>query len=328
MSGRIFHAPFLETHAGFKLKAITERSKKIARERYPHVLSYDTVNELLIDDEIELIVVNTPNNTHYDLATQALKAGKHVLIEKPAAATKAEVKALYDLGREQNRQVLIYQNRRWDSDFLSVKQVIDSGALGKLIEVTFRFDRYKPVLSPKVFKETGNLGANGLAYDLGPHLLDQLISLFGKPLHFNKTTGINREGSQVDDYFFFHLSYPNNLNVFAASSLLTAQPVPAFVLHGTKGTYMKDRVDVQENQLDQNMLPTDPNYGKEEAGVEGKLFTVNDDGSKNVKIIPSLKGDYTGLFEAVYQSIRNQVPYPITEENILCQMELIEKQSI
>jgi scyllo-inositol 2-dehydrogenase (NADP+) len=324
MSGRIFHAPFLDAHPGFKLKAITERSKKVAAERYPDIISYNSVDELLADDEIELIVVNTPNDTHYDLATRALKAGKHVLIEKPTADTRVEAKMLFDLGREYNRQVLIYQNRRWDSDFQSVKQVIDSGELGQLIEVTFRFDRYKPALSPKIFKETGGLAANGLVYDLGPHLLDQIISLFGQPLHFTKTKSAHRAGSQVDDYFFFQLSYPDHLNVLVASNLLTAQPMPAFVLHGTKGTYIKDRVDVQELQLDQNILPTDANYGIEDPGVEGKLTTINADGSKNVKTIPSLKGDYTGLFEAVYQSIRNNKPYPVTEENILCQMELLE----
>jgi scyllo-inositol 2-dehydrogenase (NADP+) len=324
MSGRIFHAPFLQAHPGFTLKAITERSKKVAQERYPDIISYNSIDELLADEEIELIIVNTPNDTHYELATRALKTGKHVLIEKPAADTTAEVKALFDLGREQNKQVLIYQNRRWDSDFLSVKQVIESGELGRLIEVTFRFDRYKPALSPKAFKEAGDATANGLVYDLGPHLLDQLISLFGRPLSFNKVTAANREGSQVDDYFFFQLSYPNGLNVMAAASLLTAQPSPAFILHGTKGTYIKERVDVQELQLDQNIKPTDANYGLEDAGVEGKLTLINEDGSKNEKTIPSLNGDYTGLFEAVYQSIRNSVPYPITPENILAQMELLE----
>lgn len=323
MSGRIFHAPFLHAHPGFRLKSVTERSKKLAGERYPDIISYDSIDALLADDEIELIVVNTPNDTHFEFASRALKAGKHVLIEKPAADTVAEVKALYDLGREQNKQVLIYQNRRWDSDFQSVKQVIESGELGKLIEVTFRFDRYKPALSPKAFKETGGLAANGLVYDLGPHLLDQVISLFGKPLSFVKTKSANRPGSQVDDYFFFQLSYPDGLNVLVGSSLLTGQPIPSFVVHGTLGTYIKDRVDVQEAQLDQNIVPTDAQYGLEPAGVEGKLTTINADGSKNITTIPSLKGDYTGLFEAVYQSIRNGQPYPITEENILIQMELL-----
>ncbi len=327
MSGRIFQAPFLTAHPGFKLKAVTERSKKIMSDRYPDIISYDSIDALLSDDEIELIVVNTPGETHYEFAKRALLAGKHVLIEKPAAATAAEVKELYDLGRAQNRQVFIYQNRRWDSDFQSVKQVIEGGKLGKLIEVTVRFDRYNPNLSPKAFKEAGGSKANGLVYDLGPHVLDQVISLFGKPLRFTKVTGKNREQSLVDDYFFFQLSYPNQLNVLVAGSLLTAQPMPAFVVHGTNGSYIKDRVDVQEPQLDKNMLPTDAAYGFEPAGAEGKLITFDADGTKTTESVPSLKGDYMGLFEAVYQSITNKQPYPITEQNILAQMELLESST-
>ena len=324
MSGRIFHAPFIHAHPGFQLKAITERSKKVAAERYHDIISYNSNDELLSDDEIELAIVNTPNNTHYELAKQALNAGKHVLIEKPAAANLAEVKDLFDLGRKQNKQVLIYQNRRWDSDFQSVKQVIDSGELGQLSEVSFRFDRFKPAISPKVFKETATTPASGLVFDLGPHLLDQIISLFGKPDSFTKTTGKYRPGTEVDDYFFYHLKYPGQLNVFAASNLMAVQPLPAFVIQGTTGTYIKDRVDPQEIQLDKNMLPTDAQYGIEPAGTEGKLFTMNNDGSKNTTVVPSLKGDYMGLFEAAYQSIRNNELFPITEEHIMIQMELLQ----
>ena len=324
MSGRLFHAPFIHCHPGFELKAITERSKKTAAERYPGIVSYNSNDELLNDPEIELAIVNTPNNTHYELAKQALKAGKHVLIEKPAAATVAEVKELFDLGRKHNKQVLIYQNRRWDSDFLSVKKVIESGKLGRLSEVSFRFDRFKPLISPKTFKETAGLPASGLVFDLGPHLLDQLISLFGKPESFNKTTGIYREGSQVEDYFFYHLKYPNQLNVFAASNLMAVQPLPSFVVQGTKGTYIKDRVDRQEEQLDKNIWPTDEAYGTEAPGTEGNLYTLNPDGSKHTEVIPAIKGNYMDLFEAAYQSIRNGIPFTVTEDNILTQMELLQ----
>jgi scyllo-inositol 2-dehydrogenase (NADP+) len=324
MSGRIFQAPFLSTHPGFRFKAVTERTRKSAAMRYPDIVSYDTIDALLSDDEIELIVVNTPGETHYEFARRALLAGKHVLIEKPAAATTAEVKELFDIGRKKKLQVMIYQNRRWDSDFQSVKQIVESGKLGKLIEVTFRFDRYSPALSPKAFKETGGSNANGLVYDLGPHVLDQAINLFGKPLSFCKTTGNNRENSQVVDYFFFQLTYPNNLNVLIAGNLLTAHAMPAFVLHGTKGSYIKDRVDVQEAQLDKNMLPTDAAYGIEPTGTEGRLTIVSADGNKHTESIASLKGNYTGLFDAVYESIRLQKQFAVTEENILTQMELLE----
>ncbi len=324
MSGRIFHAPFLSTNTGFKFKGVVERNEQKAALRYPDITSYKSVEELLNDDEIELVIVNTPNFTHFDLAMQALSVGKHVLIEKPAAASGTEVKTMFDLGRKMNRQVMIYQNRRWDSDFLSVKETIESGRLGELVEMHIRFDRYKPVLSPKLFKETKNTPASGLLYDLGPHIIDGAISLFGKPLSVDKVTAIHREGSAVVDYFNYRLSYPNQLNVYLTSGLLIAEALPAFVVHGALGSFIKDRCDVQEVQLDGGMLPTNTAYGIEPEGCEGKLVTMDMDNKKNVEWIKSPKGNYNGLFDAVYHTIRNNALFPVTEEHIAWQLELIE----
>jgi scyllo-inositol 2-dehydrogenase (NADP+) len=324
MSGRVFHAPFIYAHPGFELSAVVERHEKKMAERYPGIISYNQTEELLNDKQIELMIVNTPNNTHFDLAKRSLQAGKHVLVEKPIAATVAEVKELYDVARKVGKHLMVYQNRRWDSDFLSVKEIIEGGRLGQLIEVNFRFDRYKTTLSPKQFKETKSMAPNGLAYDLGPHLVDQAISLFGRPLTFTKTTATYREDSQVDDYFHFHLSYPNQLNVYLTSGLLIAQPIPSFVVHGTLGSYIKDRVDVQEAQLDKGLPPTDLAYGIEPVGSEGKLVTLDESNQKNIELIPSYKGQYVRLFEAVYQTIRNGALYPITEEHIAWQIELLE----
>ncbi|MDB5140838.1 MAG: yvaA [Mucilaginibacter sp.] len=325
MSGRIFHAPFLTTNPGFKFKAVVERHEKKAVARYPDLVSYSTIDELLNDDEIELVVVNTPNNTHFDFTIKALNAGKHVLLEKPAAATSAEVKIMFDLARKVNRHLLIYQNRRWDSGFLLVKDIIESGRLGKLIEVHFRFDRYKSALSPKVFKETAATPANGLVYDLGPHLIDNIICLFGKPLSFKKTTGIYREGSEVVDYFNYHLSYPNQLNVYLTSCLLIAEALPGFVVHGTLGSFIKDRNDVQELQLDAEMLPTEPGYGIEPEGTEGKLVIMDINNQKNIEWIKPPKGNYNGLFNDISHTIRNNALYPVTEEHVAWQLELLEK---
>jgi predicted dehydrogenase len=324
MSGRVFHAPFIHAHPGFELRAVVERHEKKAGSRYPNIISYNQTEELLNDDEIELIIVNTPNNTHFDLVKQALQSGKHVLVEKPIAATVAEVKDLYDISRQADTHLMVYQNRRWDSDFLSVKDVIESGRLGELIEVHFRFDRYKAMLSPKLFKETKNMAPNGLVYDLGPHLIDQSISLFGRPLKFRKTSATYREGSQVIDYFDYHLSYPHQLNVHLTSGLLIAEPLPSFVVHGTLGSYIKGRVDVQEAQLDSSMPPADPTYGLEPVGSEGKLVTMGLDNQKTIEYIQSYRGQYIQLFEAVYHTIRNNALYPITEEHIAWQVELLE----
>jgi scyllo-inositol 2-dehydrogenase (NADP+) len=324
MSGRIFHAPFLTTNPGFTFKAVVERHEKKAGKIYPDVISYNSVDELLNDAEIELIVVNTPNNTHFDYAMQALNAGKHVLIEKPAAVTSAEVKALFDLGRKLNLKVMIYQNRRYDSGFLSVKKVIESGRLGELIEVHFRLDRYRMPIGVKQFKETKGTPGNGLTYDLGAHLVDNAISIFGRPLSYIKTTATHRPGSQVDDYFHIHLTYPNQLHVYLTSGLLIAEALPGFVIHGTLGSFVKLRTDVQEAQLDTGMVPTDEGFGIEPLGSEGKLVLMGADNQKTVEWFPSDKGNYNGLFDAVYHTVRENALFPVTEEHIAWQLELLE----
>jgi scyllo-inositol 2-dehydrogenase (NADP+) len=324
MSGRIFHAPFLSTNPQFKLKAVVERNQKKMEAHYPDIVSYSSVEEILADGEIELIIVNTPNFTHFDFAKQALKAAKHVLIEKPAAGNVAEIKELFDVARSTGKQVFCYQNRRWDSDFLSVKEVIESGRLGKLTEVTFRYDRYKPQLNPKPFKETKDTPINGIVYELGPHLIDQAISLFGRPLSFDKFITIQRENSEVPDYMNYRLTYPAGLVVYLTSGLLIVDPLPAFTVHGAIGSYSKHRCDVQEPQLDKGILPTDAAYGIEPLGMEGKLVTVGADGEKRIEFMPAIKGDYANLFYAVYHSIRENALYPITEEHMAWQMELLE----
>jgi scyllo-inositol 2-dehydrogenase (NADP+) len=324
MSGRVFHAPFLSTNPQFKMKAVVERNQKKMAADYPEIISYNFVEEILADAEIELIIINTPNFTHFDFAVQALNAGKHVLIEKPAAGTVAEIKELFDTARVNNRQVFCYQNRRWDSDFLSFKEVIESGRLGKLTEVTLRWDRYKPQLNPKPFKETKDTPINGIVYELGPHLIDQAIHLFGKPLTFDKLTTIQREMSEVPDYVNFRLTYPAGLVVQIISGLLTPDPLPAFVAHGAIGSYTKHRCDMQEAQLIAGVKPIDDAYGIEPAGMEGKLVTVGVDGEKSIEFMPSLKGEYVNLFYAVYHSIRENALYPITEEHMAWQMELLE----
>lgn len=327
MSGRLFHAPFVAAHPGFELYAVTERNKKAAKERYPEVKSYNSIEDLLGDEAVEVVIINTPNNTHYDFAKKALQAGKHILVEKPFTTSSAEAREIFDLGKKMGKQVMAYQNRRWDSDFQSLKKVIENGTLGKLIEVQLRFDRYKREPGLKAFKETP-LPGSGISFDLGPHLLDQAISLFGKPLKAFKTTGRNRPGSQVDDYLFVHMIYPEGLNVYVTGSLLCAEPVPSFAAHGVNGSYLKNRTDVQEAQLDKEILPTDEQYGIEPDGSEGKLTIVNDRGQRNTEYVTALPANYINLFDAVYNSIRKEKPFPVKDEDVICQLEILESDDI
>lgn len=323
MSGKVFHAPFLNAHPGFNLSAVVERSKKNAVNDYPGIISYNSVDDLLDDAKIELVVINTPNNLHYEHAKAALYKGKHILVEKPFAATVAQAKELFALADEVGKQIIFYQNRRWDSDFASVKKVLVSGKLGKLNEFHLRYDRYRNVIGPKAFKEHA-IEASGLLYDLGPHLLDQVISLFGKPLSYHKTLGKNRTGTMVDDYFTIQLIYPDSVFVFVTASMLVASPQAAFVLHGVNGSFIKERADSQEEQLLAGMKLSDENYGIESAGKEGVLTTIDPTGNKNIEIIPSEIGTYLPLFDAAYQSLINQHPYPVTREQVLLQLEILE----
>ncbi|WP_316737913.1 Gfo/Idh/MocA family oxidoreductase [Pedobacter aquatilis] len=323
MSGKVFHAPFLNAHNGFKLKAVVERNTKKAAADYPEILSYNSVDELLKDSEIELVVINTPNNLHYEHAEAALKNGKHILVEKPFTATSAQAKILFELADSVGKQIFFYQNRRWDSDFAAVKKVLASGKLGKLNEFHLRYDRYRNVIGPKAFKEQA-IEASGLLYDLGPHLLDQVISLFGKPISFYKTLGKNRKDTAVDDYFTIQLNYADSINVFVTSSMLVVNPQAAFVLHGVSGSFIKDRTDIQEEQLLSGMKLTDEGYGIEAKGKEGLLTTIDGEGNKTEEIIPSEIGSYLPLFEAIYQSLTSNIPYPVKREDVLIQLEILE----
>jgi len=323
MSGKVFHAPFLQAHSGFNLRAVVERSHKNAVNDYPAIISYNSIEELLNDDEIELVVVNTPNNLHYEHAKAALTKHKHILVEKPFTATTAQAQELFELADSVGKQIFFYQNRRWDSDFTSVRNVIESGKLGKLVEMHLRYDRYRNVIGPKKFKENP-VEASGLLYDLGPHLLDQVISLFGKPLNYHKILGKNREGTLVDDYFSIQLTYPDSLHVFVTSSMLVVNPQPGFVLHGVNGSFIKQRTDIQEEQLLAGKKLTDPGYGIEPADKDGLLTTIDTDGKKTEENIPSEVGSYLPLFEAIYQGIINNKPYPVTRADVLTQIEIIE----
>ncbi|MHB1179138.1 MAG: Gfo/Idh/MocA family oxidoreductase [Daejeonella sp.] len=325
MSGKLFHAPFVNFHRGFTFKGVFEHNNKRVQADYPNVQSYDSLQEVLDDQEIELVIVNTPSFLHSEHTKQALLAGKHVLVEKPFAATVEEAAELFELGRKVNRKIMIYQNRRFSSDFAVTKKTIESGKLGEIIEMHLRYDRYRAAIGPKFFKENP-YPASGIVYDLAAHLLDQVICIMGRPDSFRKVTGIYRENSQVDDFAHIHMVYPGKRNVFITTSLLVADPLPGIIIHGTKGSFVKSFCDSQEDQLIAGMKPGDLDFGKEEDGLEGKLTTVNENGEKNVEMIASVKGRYIDLFEAVYQTVRNDHEFPVKESEVLIQLEILESK--
>ena len=243
-------------------------------------------------------------------------------MEKPFTVTSADAKALYREAKRQNRCIMPFQNRRYDSDFLSVKQVVDSGKLGHLIEVHFRYDRYIYNLSGNKTKES-NVPGNGVLYNLGPHLVDAALALFGVPSNWSKVKEKNRPNTEIDDYAHIHLEYENGLQVFLTTSLLVANIQPAFILHGSKGSYVKNRCDIQEKQLQSGISPSNPKYGVELPNQEGVLITVENELAKTEKI-KSDKTSYLNVFDAIHDTIRSSKLFPVTERQIIKQIEILE----
>jgi scyllo-inositol 2-dehydrogenase (NADP+) len=311
MSGWVFHAPFLAASPHYHLAAVWERSKKNAQKTYPHIQSVDTYEALLQDEAIELVIVNTPNSSHFDYALRALEARKHVVVEKPFTITVEEAEALQEKAAAKGLVLTVYHNRRFDSDFLSLRQVVEEGLLGSIVEAEFHFDRFKEELSPKKHKEQPGPGA-GILYDLGSHLIDQALQLFGTPEAVFADLAIMRPVSQVDDYFELLLFYKGS-RVRLRGSYLVREPVPSFVLHGTKGSFHKHRTDVQEAQLQAHKPVTDPSWGREPEGAAGLLHTeVN--GNVINKHITAPPGNYGNFYEQLYQAIRRHAPPPVTPQ--------------
>lgn len=321
MSGKVFHAPFLSAHPGFTLRAVVERTTKQAATIYPTIISYGTVEEILSDTAIQLIVVNTPTDTHFEFAKKALEAGKHVLVEKAFTTTVAEAETLRDLANAKGLSLTVYQNRRWDSDFKTVKSVIEEGLLGDIVEAEIRYDRYSPILSTKAWKETKNAGA-GLLLDLGSHIIDQALYLFGKPEAVFADIRKLRPNSLIDDNVDILLYYQDK-RVRLHAGLFNREQLPAYVIQGTKGSFFKSRADVQEDILKTGVFPDSDDWGMEPVSEEGILHTeIN--GAIERKHITTEKGNYYGLYEGVYQSVVHGAPEVVPAKDGILTMRVIE----
>jgi predicted dehydrogenase len=244
LAGRVFHAPFVSAVPGLKLEAFVERRTDEAHRAYPGTRTYRTVPELLGNSNIDLVVVATPNETHFELAKQALEAGKHVVIDKPFADSSAHAEELIALATAKGLVLAPFHNRRWDGDFQTVKKVLADGQLGRLVTFESHFDRFKPIPRDHSWKELAH-PANGMLMDLGPHLVDQVLSLFGMPKLVTASVRTDREGSSIEDAFDIILSY-DNLLAYCRASILAAEASPRFLLHGTAGSFRKYGLDPQE----------------------------------------------------------------------------------
>ena len=320
MSGKVFHAPFLNFHPGFELLGSWERSKKLIHHDFPSVKSYANLEELL-EDDVDLVVINTPVETHYEFAKKVLLAGKHAIVEKAFTTTVAQAEELAAIAKEKGLKLAVFQNRRWDSDFKTVQKIITDNMLGEIVEAEFHFDRYNPILSPKQHKETANSGA-GILKDLGPHLIDQALCLFGLPQSVFADIRITREHSLVDDYIDILLYY-SNFRVRLKAGFFVREAIPAFVVHGKKGSFLKPRGDVQEDELKSGKKPNLETWGTESIEKRGLLHTeINGEIIK--EYIPTLQGNYYDFFDGVYHSITNDATEPVTAQEGVHVMQIIE----
>jgi predicted dehydrogenase len=321
MSGKIFHAPFLELHPGFELLGSWERSKKLIQEDYPEVNSYASLESILEDKTIDLVIVNTPIETHFEYTKKVLLAGKHAIVEKAFTSNVSEAKELKALAKEKKLKLSVFQNRRWDSDFKTVKTIVDKNILGEIVEVEFHFNRYNPVLSPKVHKETVNSGS-GIMKDLGPHIIDQALDLFGLPNAVFADIRFTREQTVVDDYMDVLLYY-TNFRLRLKAGFFVREPNPSYVIHGKKGSFLKSRGDVQEDELKLGNKPNLTTWGTEKENQEGLLHTEID-GKIIREKVPTLQGNYFDFFDGVYEAIMNGKTEPVTALDGVNVMQIIE----
>lgn len=308
MSGQLFHAPFVQNHPGYELSAIVERSKNESREKYPGSRLYRSIEDMIGDSSLQLIIVNTPVRTHFDLAKKAILAGKHVIVEKPFTVSSAEAQELVDLAEKHRLLLVVYQNRRYDGDYLAVKQVLESGELGTIKEAEIRYDRYRPEISYKVHKETDLPGA-GASYDLGSHLVDQALQLFGEPDALFADMLAMRDSSQVHDYFEIILFYPG-YRVRLKGTCFAKEPVPEYIIHGASGSFLQKRSDLQETNLLEGVSPSMDTWCPAPSEPDGLLHIMRD-GNEWKEVRTSVTGNYMHYFDDVYKAITAGGPNPV-----------------
>jgi len=302
MSGLVFHGPLLHTDQCFELSKVWERTKNESVKKYPDIQIVRHFDELCIDESIELIIVNTPDHTHYDLCKKALEYNKHVVVEKPFTQKYSEAIELIELAEKKNLLLSVFQNRRWDGDFLTVKRIVEEKMLGRLVSYEAHFDRYRNFIQPDTWKEDNQTGT-GTLYNLGSHLIDQAIVLFGKPDGVTADIRNLRSNSSIDDTFELWLHYPQ-VRVSLSASYLVREPGPRYALHGTEGSFLKWGIDPQEEELKKGAVPGIKGWGEESESDFGLLHTTLN--GKDIKErIPTIPGDYSAFYANIYRAIRH-----------------------
>jgi len=308
LGGRVFHAPLLSSVEGIELAAIVERTSNNAAERYPGITTYRTLDAMLADASLSLIVVTTPNDSHFEFARQSLEAGKHVVVDKPMCVTSAEVAELITLAAAKGLLLAPFHSRRFDSDFLTLKELLHDAPLGRLVYFESTMDRWRPAPSARMpWKNDPAQG--GLLLDLGTHLADQPLALFGLPEGVDAEIKRERDGEGANDSFTIRLRYPGLTVVVSANTLSTIER-PRYHVRGTRGNYVKTGIDPQEAALSKITRIADGPWGTEPASAWGTL-RVDVDGGTVTRPIQPIPGDYRLFYAAVRDAILGKGPAPV-----------------
>lgn len=316
LSGSTFHAPLIRTTPGLKLTHILSRQADRIKALYPDVRVCQSIDEILATEEIDLVINTLPNSEHYSISRDCLAAGKHVVVEKPFVINSSDGIELIKLAQEKNLVLSVYHNRRWDNGFLTLKKCLPE--LGKIYLYQASYDRFRPVVNLAKWREQDGVG-NGILYDLGSHLIDQALVLFGSPHAVFADLDIQRENAHTIDYFEIILYY-DKLRVILGSSSVMANPRPVLAIHGDKASFVKHGLDPQEEQLKAGITPLDEIYGVDKNNLPD--FTS---GIENIsRKLNTEKGSYSNYYHQLYRCIVNNDPNPVIPEEALNVIKVIE----
>ncbi len=320
MSGKVFHCPLLHVNPGFAMTKIMQRSANDAHDRYPYLTIVREAKEIFHDPDIDLVLVNTPDHTHYEFTHAALEAGKHVVVEKPFVQDIPEGNKLIDLALKKGKILTVFQSRRFEGDFLTIRKIIDNQLLGRLVEYEAHFDRFRNFIRDSWKEKPEN--KTGTLYNLGSHLVDQAIVLFGMPDAVYADIRKQRTGSQVDDLFDLSLLYPT-VKVTLKSSYLVREPGPRYLLHGTEGSYVKYGIDPQEEALTRGHYPDEVDWGKESEDKWGILNTTLN-GLHFRGPLETMPGCYQEFYNSLYETLVNGRELAIKPEESLNGIRVIK----
>jgi len=320
-SAKHFHVPLLKAMDDFEIRSVLQRSKSDSQKDLPDAKLMRDMKDLLKDDRLDLVIITTPNNVHFDQAFQALSADKHVVVEKPFTVTSDSAEKLIRLAESKKRTLTVYHNRRWDNDFLTMKKVLNSKVLGEIVEVESSFNRFRNFLRDDAWKEK-DLPGSGILYDISPHLIDQALLLFGNPEKIYADIRAQRDGD-ADDWFEINLFYPG-LKVKLKAGMLVPEPSPRFIIRGKKGTFVKFGLDPQENALAAGKNPKSEEWRREPEQNWGTIYKELN-GEIVEEKVETVSGNYLNFYEKLKYAIDQKKEPPVDPRTARKGIRIIEK---